>query len=53
MNNTELYFNLRDSKELRAFAQMIRELNETGVPYEVKQESGDNLSVILNIGDGY
>ena len=50
MNNTEITFNLSDSIEVRAFAQLIRELNETGVPYESTQ---DGLTVTVRIGDGY
>ena len=50
---TELVFNLGDDKQIRVFAQLIRELNETGVPYEVRQEEDDNLAITVEIGDGY
>lgn len=50
MNNTELTFNLTDDLEVRAFARLIRELNETGVPYDVTQKG---MEVTFKIGDGY
>jgi predicted glycosyltransferase len=50
MNNTELTFDLSNSDHVRAFAQLIREINETGVPYDSTQ---NGLTVTVKIGDGY
>jgi hypothetical protein len=47
---TELIFKLIDDSELRAFARLIRELNETGVPYEITQKG---MIITFKIGDGY
>jgi hypothetical protein len=47
---TELTFKLTNDSELRAFARLIRELNETGVPYDITQKG---LEITFKIGDGY
>jgi hypothetical protein len=53
MNNTEIEFDFQEKFEVRAFAQLIRELNETGVPYEVIQDENASMTVTVKIGDGY
>lgn len=50
MNKTQLTFDLTKDEEVRAFARLIRELNETGVPYSSEQ---DEMTVTFSIGDGY
>lgn len=49
---TTLTFDLTEDEEIRAFARLIRELNETGVPYNVSQ-SDNNRTIFFEIGDGY
>jgi hypothetical protein len=50
MNTNTLFFDLKDEKEVRAMAILIRELNEAGVPYRLEK---DEMSVTFKITDGY
>ena len=47
---TTLTFKLTEKEQARSFVWMIRELNESGVPYSVSQ---DEEFVTLEIGSGY
>lgn len=53
MKTTDLTFNFSDTLQIRAFAQLVRELNETGVPFVTEQDSSANLTVTITISDGY
>ena len=50
MNHRELAFNLTDTIEARAAAQIIRQLNEVGVPLTL---SNDGPTLLLVIHEGY
>ena len=47
---TTLTFNIFEKEQAQSLVWMIRELNESGVPYEIKQ---DGNRATLNIGEGY
>lgn len=50
MNSIFLSFYLNDSEQNKVFIETLRNLNESGVPYIVRQ---DKLLVELEITNGY
>ncbi len=52
MNTNIIEFNLSDSDHSKAFAMLVKNLNESGVPYNVRTEM-DILRVAVEISDGF